>query len=50
MQKLFNDYQKVYNENYGQIKAILNRVEDLGKGHQYKAGGSLSEGSGATLQ
>ena len=31
LQKLFNDYQKVYNENYSQIKAILLDAKKLGK-------------------
>ncbi len=31
IQKLFNDYQKVYNENYQQIKMILNETKGLGK-------------------
>jgi hypothetical protein len=31
LQKLFNDYQKVYTENYGQIKTILQDAKKLGK-------------------
>jgi elongation factor P--beta-lysine ligase len=31
LQKLFNDYQKVYNENYNQIKTILLDAKKLGK-------------------
>lgn len=31
LQKLFNDYQKVYTENYGQIKIILQDAKKLGK-------------------
>jgi mevalonate kinase len=31
LQKLFNDYQKVYTENYNQIKTILTEAKKLGK-------------------
>lgn len=31
LQKLFNEYQKVYNENYQQIKTILNESRTLGR-------------------
>ena len=31
LQKLFNDYQKVYTENYSQIKTILTEAKKLGK-------------------
>jgi hypothetical protein len=31
LQKLFNEYQKVYTENYQQIRAILNESKTLGK-------------------
>jgi len=31
LQKLFNDYQKVYSENYSQIKTILGEAKKLGK-------------------
>jgi F0F1-type ATP synthase membrane subunit b/b' len=31
LQKLFNDYQKVYTENYTQIKTILQEAKKLGK-------------------
>jgi hypothetical protein len=31
LQKLFNDYQKVYTENYTQIKTILSEAKKLGK-------------------
>lgn len=31
LQKLFNDYQKVYTENYNQIKTILQEAKKLGK-------------------
>lgn len=31
LQKLFNEYQKVYTENYQQIRAILNESRTLGK-------------------
>ncbi|MEJ7912444.1 MAG: hypothetical protein WKF70_04770, partial [Chitinophagaceae bacterium] len=32
LQKLFNDYQKVYSENYQQIRNILLEAKNLGKG------------------
>ncbi|MDB5198003.1 MAG: hypothetical protein JWP88_2374 [Flaviaesturariibacter sp.] len=31
LQKIFNDYQKVYAENYGQVRSILTDAKTLGK-------------------